>query len=97
MNMQKMLKQAQKMQDKLQRELAEVSVETTVGGGMVGVKMNGNKQLLAIKIEPDALDPDDAGMLEDLIVAAVNEASRKVDEDMQGKVGSMMPNVPGLF
>lgn len=97
MNMQKMLKQAQKMQDKIQRELADMSVETTVGGGMIAIKMNGNKQLISVKIEPDALDPEDAGMLEDLILAAVNEANRKVDENMQGKMGSMMPNIPGLF
>lgn len=97
MNMQKMLKQAQKMQDKLQRQLNETSIETTVGGGIVHLKMNGNKQLLALKIDPEAMDPDDGGMLEDLIVAAVNEANRKIDEKIQNEMGSMMPKIPGLF
>ncbi len=97
MNMQKMLKQAQKMQEKMQRDLADMSTETTVGGGILTIKMNGNKQLLNVKIDPEAMDPEDTGMLEDLIVAAVNEASRKIDKEMQSKVGSMMPNIPGLF
>lgn len=95
--MQKMLKQAQKMQEKMQRDLADMSTETTVGGGILTIKMNGNKQLLNVKIDPEAMDPEDTGMLEDLIVAAVNEASRKIDKEMQSKVGSMMPNIPGLF
>lgn len=97
MNMQKILKQAQKMQDKIQRELAETSVEASVGGGMLAVTMNGHKKLLAVKIDPEVMDPEDPGMLEDLILAAVNEANRKVDETLQDKVGSMAPNIPGLF
>ncbi len=97
MNMQKMLKQAQKMQDKIQRQLSETSVESTVGGGIVSVRMDGHKQLLAVKIDPEAMDPEDPGMLEDLIVAAVNEANRKVDESLQQKVGSLTANIPGLF
>ena len=97
MNMQKILKQAQKMQDKIQRELGETSVDATVGGGILAVTMNGHKQLLSVKIDPEAMDPEDTGMLEDLIVAAVNEANRKVDEALQQKVGSLTPNIPGLF
>ena len=97
MNMQKILKQAQKMQDKIQRELGETSVDATVGGGILAVTMNGHKQLLSVKIDPEAMDPDDVGMLEDLIVAAVNEANRKIDETLQQKVGSLTPNIPGLF
>ena len=97
MNMQKMLKQAQKMQDKIQRELSETSVEATVGGGILAVKMNGTKQLLAVRIDREALDPDDSSMLEDLILAAVNEANRKVDEQLQSKMGSLTANIPGLF
>ena len=97
MNINKMLKQAQKMQDKLQRELGETSVETSVGGGILTVTMNGHKQLLSVKIDAEAMDPEDPAMLEDLVVAAVNEANRKVDEVLQQKVGSMAPNIPGLF
>lgn len=97
MNLNKMLKQAQKMQDQIQRELGETTVDVSVGGGILDVTMNGHKQLLSVKIDPEAMDPEDPGMLEDLIVAAVNEATRKVDETMQEKVGSLAPNIPGLF
>jgi len=99
MNMQKMLKQAQKMQEKIQRDLEETSVEASVGGDMLRIKMNGHKQLLSVAIDKDALalDPDDIGMLEDLILAAVNEAHRKVDETIKQQVGSLAPNIPGLF
>jgi len=97
MNLNKMLKQAQKMQDKLQQELGETTAEASVGGGILEVSMNGHKQLLSVKIDPEAIDPEDPSMLEDLIVAAVNEANRKIDETMQEKVGSMAPNIPGLF
>ena len=95
--MQKMLKQAQKMQEQLQRELGETSVEATVGGGIVEVKIDGHKRLKAIRIDPEAFDPEDPGMLEDLILAAVNEANRKLDEALQQKVGSMIPGIPGLL
>ncbi len=97
MNMNKIIKQAQKMQDKIQNELGETSVEATVGGGIVTVTMNGHKQLLSVKIDPEAMDPDDPGMLEDLVLASVNEANRKIDEELQQKVGSMTPGLPGLF
>ena len=94
MNM-KMLKQAQKMQERIQRELGETTVEAAVGGDIVAIKMNGHKQVLGVKIDPEAMDPDDPGMLEDLILAAVNEATRKVDDTLQKKIGSMMPGLPG--
>ncbi len=100
MNIQKMLKQAQKMQGKVQQELNEANVDATVGGGIVTVKMNGHKQLLGVKIDPEAMDPEDPSMLEDLILAAVNEANRKVDDLMKEKIGSMasgLPGLPGLF
>ena len=100
MNIQKMLKQAQKMQGKVQQELNETTIDATVGGGIVTVTMNGHKQLQGIKIDPEAMDPEDPGLLEDLILAAVNEASRKVDDVLKEKIGSMasgMPGLPGLF
>lgn len=92
-----LMKQAQEMQEKLQRELAELVVEASVGGGMVSVKMSGHKQVLAVKIDPEAIDPSDPSILEDLILAAVNEASRRVEEAMQGKMGSMMSGLPSFF
>ncbi|MEM7481162.1 MAG: YbaB/EbfC family nucleoid-associated protein [Acidobacteriota bacterium] len=91
-----LMKQAQEMQEKLQRELAETVVEASVGGGMVTVRMDGHKLLVSVKIDPEAVDPEDVSMLEDLIKAAVNEAARKVDETMQGKMGSMAASLPGI-
>ena len=96
-DMNAMLKQAQEMQERLQRELNELIVEASVGGGMVTVKMSGHKQVVAVKIDPEAMDKDDPSMLEDLIVAAINEAGRKVEETMQGKMGAMASSLPGLF
>lgn len=92
-----LMKQAQQMQEKLQRELAELVVEASVGGGMVTVKMSGHKQVLGVKIDPEVIDPEDPGMLEDLIAAAVNEASRKVEETMQGRVGTLASSMPFNF
>jgi len=99
MNIQKMMKQAAQMQERIQRELAELEVEATAGGGMVSVRMNGHKQLLGVTIEREVLDPADPEMLQDLILAAVNEASRKVEEAMQEKVGSLAGGLgmPGMF
>jgi nucleoid-associated protein EbfC len=96
-SMRQLMKQAQEMQERLQRELAETVVEASVGGDMVTVKMSGHKQLVEVKIDPEAMDKDDPSMLEDLIVAAVNEAGRKIEETMQGKMGSMAASLPGLF
>jgi nucleoid-associated protein EbfC len=99
MNIQKMMKQAAQMQERIQRELAALEVEAAAGGGMVTVRMNGHKQLLGVTIEKDVLDPADPEMLQDLIVAAFNEANRKVDEAMQEKVGSLAGGMglPGMF
>jgi hypothetical protein len=96
-SMRQLMKQAQEMQERLQRELNELIVEASVGGGMVTVKMSGHKQVVSVKIDPEAMDKDDPSMLEDLLIAAVNEAGRKVEETMQGKMGSMAANLPGLF
>ena len=96
-SMRQLMKQAQEMQERLQRELAETVVEASVGGGMVSVKMSGHKQLVSVKIDPEVMDREDPSMLEDLIVAAVNEAGRRVEETMQGKMGSMSASLPGLF
>ncbi|HVT15862.1 MAG TPA: YbaB/EbfC family nucleoid-associated protein [Thermoanaerobaculia bacterium] len=96
-SMQKLMKQAQEMLERQQRELSELVVEASVGGGMVSVKMTGHKQLSAVKIDPEAMDKDDPSMLEDLIIAAVNEAGRKVEEMMQGRLGAMAAGLPGLF
>ncbi|HSG39426.1 MAG TPA: YbaB/EbfC family nucleoid-associated protein [Thermoanaerobaculia bacterium] len=96
-SMRQLMKQPQEMQERLQRELKELVVEASVGGGMVTVKMSGHKQLVGCKIDPEAMDPNDPSMLEDLIVAAVNEAGRKIEETMQGKMGAMASSMPGLF
>ena len=97
MNIRQLMKQAQQMQEQLQRELAEKVVESSVGGGMVTLKMNGHKELLSVQIDPEVMDPDDPGMLQDLILSAVNDASRKIDEEMKEKVGGLGAQIPGLF
>ncbi len=98
MNIQQMMKQAQQMQEQLQRELADTEIEATAGGGMVTVVMNGVKQIRRITIDPDVVSKDDVEMLQDLIVAAINDAQRKVDEAVAGKMGGMMGGlkIPGL-
>jgi hypothetical protein len=98
MNIQQMMKQAQQMQDRLQKQMAELKVEATAGGGMVTVVMNGAKLLLSLKIDPEAVSKDDVEMLQDLILAAINDAQRKVDEAMQQQMGGMMGGlkIPGL-
>ena len=93
-----MMKQAQEMQDRLQRELAETEVEATAGGGMVTVVMTGVKQLRSVTIDPEVVSKDDVEMLQDLIVAAITEAPRTGDEEGSGKMGGMMGGlkIPGL-
>jgi nucleoid-associated protein EbfC len=91
---QQMMKQAQQMQERLQQEMAQLRIEATAGGGMVTVTVNGAKQLERVKIDPEVVSKEDVEMLQDLIVAAVNDAHRKVDEAMQQKMGGMLP--PGL-
>jgi DNA-binding YbaB/EbfC family protein len=97
-NIQKMMQQAQQMQERLQRQMAEMRIDGTAGGGMVTVTVSGNKQVLALKLDPEVVSKDDVEMLQDLIVAAVNDAHRKVDEalaqQMQGLMGGM--RIPGL-
>ncbi|MEE2778518.1 MAG: YbaB/EbfC family nucleoid-associated protein [Acidobacteriota bacterium] len=97
MNIQKLMKQAQQMQSRLQGELETLEVEASVGGGMVAVTMSGHKLLKSVRIEKDVLDPEDPDMLQDLIVAAVNEASRKVDDEMQSKLGGLAGGLPGML
>jgi|SRR5262249_13789992 len=96
--MQQMMKQAQQMQDRLQKQLAEARIEGNAGGGMVTVVMNGAKQVQKITIDPEAVSKDDVEMLQDLIVAALNDAHRKADEEMQKNMGGMMGGlkIPGL-
>ena len=97
MNMQKLLQQAQDMQERMQRELEETSAEASVGGGMVTVVMDGHKHLLSVKIDPEALDPEDTSLLEDLLVAAFNQASQKMDEILRVKVGAIATSMPSIF
>jgi len=99
MNIQHMMKQAQQMQERLKKQMAELSVEASAGGGMVTVVMNGEKQLLKLTIDPEVVSKEDVEMLQDLIVAAVSDAHRKVDEEMSRTVGGMMGGmkIPGLF
>ena len=95
MNIQKLMQQAQQMQARLQKEMQEMVVEATVGGGMVTVKMSGAKQLVAVEIDPEVLDPEDPAMVQDLVLAAVNEAGRKVDEELQTKMGGVAGGLAG--
>ena len=94
MNIQQMMKQAQQMQERLQKQMAELRVEGNAGGGMVTVVVNGAKQVQALKIDPDVVSKEDVEMLQDLIIAALNDAHRKADEAMTQNVGGMLP--PGL-
>jgi len=89
--MQQMMKQAQQMQERLQKQLAEARIEGNAGGGMVTVVMNGAKQVQSIRIDPEVVNRDEVEMLQDLIVAALNDAHRKADEEMQQKMGGMLP------
>ncbi len=93
-NMQNILKQAQKMQEQIQRDREELEATTfyaNAGGGMVEVEMNGKRELTSIKIKPEVIDPEDAEMLEDLITAAINDANRQIDE----KLAEITPSLPG--
>jgi len=98
MDIKNMMKQAQEMQERLQQEMSQLSVQATAGGGMVTVTMNGHKHLQRIAIDPEVVSKDDVAMLQDLIVAAVNDASRKVDDGMKSKMGGMLcgMGLPGL-
>lgn len=100
-NMQKQIKQMQAMQremEKAQDKLGEKEVEATAGGGAVSAKVNGNKELVSLKLDKDVIDPEDSEMLEDLIIAAVNEAMRQVDEMVNDEMGKITGGfgIPGL-
>ena len=94
----KMMKQLQQAQEQLQAEIAALVIEATSGGGMVKVEVDGQKQLLRLTIDPEVVNKDDVEMLQDLVLAAVNDASRKVDEAIQEKVGGLTGGmkIPGL-
>lgn len=85
----KMMQQAQAMQQKMEEEMSQLTIEASSGGGMVSVAMDGKKNLREVRIDREAVDPEDVDMLQDLILAAVNEASRKVDEAMNDQMGSL--------
>jgi len=97
-NMQKIMAQAQQAQEQLKQEIAKIRVEASTGGGMVTVKMDGGKQVLAVEIDPEAAE--DVEMLQDMIRGAVNECSKRVDEESQGKMQGMLSGMglpPGMF
>lgn len=101
-NMNQMMKQAQKMQEqmlKMQEEMEEKKFEATAGGGAVRVVVSGKREIVQIELKPEVVDPDDIEMLQDLMVAAVNEALRKVEADSASQMGQLTGglNIPGLF
>jgi DNA-binding YbaB/EbfC family protein len=99
MNVQQIMKQAQQMQERLQKQMADMRVEATSGGGMVTVVVNGNKQIQSLRIDPEVVSKDDVEMLQDLIVAAIGDAHRKVDEELSRQMGGLMGGlrIPGMF
>jgi DNA-binding YbaB/EbfC family protein len=98
MNIQQMMKQAQQMQERLQKQMADLRVEASAGGGMVTVVMNGQKQIHSLTIDPEVVSKDDVEMLQDLILAAINDAHRKVDEALSSQMSGLMGGmkIPGL-
>ena len=98
MNPLQMMRQAQQLQERMQQEMTTIRVEGAAGGGMVTVVVNGHKQVQSLKIDPESVSKDDVEMLQDLIVAAINDALRKVDEELKSKVGGIMSGLglPGL-
>ena len=95
--LQDMMSMAQQQYENLQRKMQETIVEATSGGGSVSVKMNGQKQVVSLKIEPDVVQSGDLEMLQDLVTAAINGASHKVDEAMQSGMGNLLGGLQGLF
>jgi DNA-binding YbaB/EbfC family protein len=93
------MQQAKEMQDRLQKQMAGMRVEATAGGGMVTVVVNGSKQIESLKIDPEVVSSSDVEMLQDMIVAAVNDAHRKVDEQLGQQMSGLMGGlrIPGLF
>jgi DNA-binding YbaB/EbfC family protein len=98
MNIQAMMQQAKQMQERLQKQMAELRVEATAGGGMVTVVLNGTKQVQSITIDPEVVSKEDVEMLQDLIVAAINDANRKVDDQLGQSMSGLMGGlkIPGL-
>ena len=98
MDMNKIMKQVQNAQEKLQEELTRMRITASSGGGMVEVTLDGTKQMISVKIDPQAVNPEDVAMLQDLIVAAYNEAFRRAEEEASEKVGNLTGNlkIPGL-
>lgn len=96
--MQQIMQQVQRIQEQLQKQLDDLVVEASAGGGMVTVKMNGQKRLLSVHVDTEVYASQDVEMLQDLIVAAVNEATRKVDEQLASQMGNLAGglNIPGL-
>ena len=95
--LQQMLAQFRQVQEKLEKQLDELSVEASAGGGMVSVKMNGQKQLTELRIEPDIFKSKDQEMLQELVLAAVNEANRRVDEELSKQVKDLTGGLPGIM
>ena len=97
-NLQDMLSQARQQAEKLQEKMQQITIEASSGGGIVTVRMSGQKQLLSIAIEPEVVKSGDIEMLQDLVVAAVNEAARKVDEALKSSLGGMLGGMglPGM-
>ena len=95
---QQMLKQVQQFQEQLQKQLDDLVVESSTGGGMVTVRMNGQKHLVSVHIDPEVYKSGDIEMLQDLLLAAVNESARKIDEQVASQMGSLAGglNLPGL-
>ena len=98
MNVAKMMKDFQKMQAKMQQEIDGVEVEASAGGGVVTARMNGKKELIGLVLSPEAITPDDPEMMQDLILAAINEAGRKVDAEIQKLTSGLTAGlkIPGL-
>jgi DNA-binding YbaB/EbfC family protein len=94
--LQQMLSQFRQVQEKLEKQLDEISVEASAGGGMVIVKMNGQKQLTEVRVEPDVFKSKDQEMLQELILAAVNDAARRVDEELSKQVKDLTGGLPGI-
>ena len=98
MNFESMMQQAKQMQEQLRKQMVDLRAEATAGGGMVTVVVNGNKQLQSIRIDPEVVSKDDVEMLQDLIVAAINDAQRKIDDQLGQQMSGMLGGlkIPGL-
>jgi len=98
MNIQQMMKQAQQMQERLQKQMTDMRVEATAGGGMVTVVVNGHKAIQSLTIDPEVVSKEDVEMLQDLILAAINDANRKAEEQLSKQMGGMMGGlkIPGM-